>query len=76
MLSDTSLPRLARSRPVLFALYESLLTGGCALFWYAVAGLLYLGNVAHDPWDPGYSPRGSSSSSLVRPRSPCRSPGC
>ncbi|MET9787183.1 hypothetical protein [Streptomyces canus] len=56
MLSDTSLSRLARGRPVLFALYETLLTGGCALFWYAVAGLLYLENAAHDPWDPDDSP--------------------
>lgn len=56
MMSDTSLQRLARSRPVLFALYETLLTGGCALFWSAVAGLLYLENAAHDPWDPDYPP--------------------
>lgn len=56
MMSDASLLRLARSRPVLFALFESLLTAGCALFWYAVAGLLYLENAAHDPWDPDHPP--------------------
>lgn len=56
MMSGTSLPRLARSRPVLFALYETLLTGGCALIWYAAAGLLYLESAAYDPWDPDHRP--------------------
>ena len=42
MRSDVAVLRFARSRPVLFALFETLLTGGCAVAWYVVAGLLYL----------------------------------
>lgn len=57
-MSDASVLRLARTRPVLFAVLETLLTGACALVWFAFAGLLYLENRAHEPWDPTYPPAG------------------
>lgn len=55
---EASLLRLARRRPVLFALFETLLTGACALVWYAFAGLLHLESQAYEPWDPVRPPAG------------------
>lgn len=57
-MSDASVLRLARTRPVLFAVLETLLTGVCALGWSVFAGLLYLENGTHEPWDPTSPPAG------------------
>ncbi|MCT9076298.1 hypothetical protein [Streptomyces fulvoviolaceus] len=57
-MTDVSLLRLARTRPVQFALFETLLTGVCALVWYAFAGLLYLESQSEAEWEPDYPPAG------------------
>lgn len=56
-MTDVSLLRLARNRPVQFALFETLLTGACALVWYAFAGLLYLESQSEAEWED-YPPAG------------------
>ena len=51
-MNDVSLLRLARRRPLLFALFETLLTGGCTLLWYMFAGLLSLENQSYETGNP------------------------
>lgn len=57
-MTDTSLLRFARSSPLQFALLETLVTGTCALVWYAFAGLLYLESQSEAEWEPDYPPAG------------------
>ncbi|MFE0672880.1 hypothetical protein [Streptomyces sp. NPDC058867] len=57
-MAEASVPRPARTRPLLFAVLESLLTGACALVRSALAGLLHPENRAHEPWEPTYPPAG------------------
>ncbi|MEV0176719.1 hypothetical protein AB0I00_37115 [Streptomyces sp. NPDC050803] len=57
-MPEVSLLRLARTRPVLFAALETLLTGACALGWFAFAALLRLEGGAHAPQDPLSAPAG------------------
>ncbi|MDQ1048074.1 hypothetical protein [Streptomyces sp. V4I2] len=51
-MTGTPVLRLARTRPTLFALFETALTGSCALVCYVFAGLLHLENQGRDTWDP------------------------
>ncbi|MGW0583454.1 hypothetical protein ACWD25_47825, partial [Streptomyces sp. NPDC002920] len=51
--TGTYLERLWRGQ-ILSAGLESVLTGGSALVWYALAVLLDLENTAREPWDPDY----------------------
>jgi hypothetical protein len=46
--------RATTRRPVLSTELDTVVTGGSALLWYAVAALLYMENEAHEPWDPDY----------------------
>lgn len=44
--------QLARRKPLLFALFETVLTAGCACTWYAFAALIGLQNRAGEAGDP------------------------
>ncbi|MCX4700575.1 hypothetical protein OG252_31850 [Streptomyces sp. NBC_01352] len=46
--------RVTIRRPVLSTELDTVVTGGSALLWYAVAALLWMENEAHEPWDPDY----------------------
>ncbi|MER7570551.1 hypothetical protein [Streptomyces sp. NPDC126514] len=58
-MSEASVLRLARTRPLLFAVLETLLTGACALVWFAFAGLLHLADGTHEGGDPTRLPAGA-----------------
>ncbi|WP_371597971.1 hypothetical protein [Streptomyces sp. NBC_00564] len=44
--------QLARRRPLLFALFETVLTAGCAFTWYGLAALIGLRDRAGEAGDP------------------------
>ncbi|WP_416982860.1 hypothetical protein [Streptomyces sp. T028] len=52
--AETTYRDWVRRGPMPSAATETVLTGGSACLWYALAMLLHLENQAHDPWDPDY----------------------
>ncbi|MFE6333777.1 hypothetical protein ACFVOK_11250 [Streptomyces sp. NPDC057798] len=81
-MAEASVLRLARTRPLLFAVLETLLTGACALVWFAFAGLLHLEDGTHEGGDPTRLPAGAfalaagvAAASLVLTWVLCAEPG-